>query len=83
MGKKLYVGNIAKTTTEGDLKTLFTEVAPVTSVVIPSDPKTGINKTFGFVEMATPEGALAAIKGINGRMLHERELRVNESRDLS
>jgi RNA recognition motif-containing protein len=83
MGTKLYVGNIAKTTTEGDLQSLFTEVGPVTSVIIPSDPKTGINKTFGFVEMATSEGARAAIKGINGRMLHERELRVNESRDLS
>jgi RNA recognition motif-containing protein len=79
MTNKLYVGNLGKITTEDDLQTLFTEAGPVTSVTIPSDPKTGISKSFGFVEMETAEGALAAIKGMNGRLLHDHELRVNES----
>jgi RNA recognition motif-containing protein len=80
MNTKLYVGNLGKNTTEAELQTLFTEVAPVTSVVIPTDSKTGIKKNFGFVEMETSEGAEAAIKGMNGRVLHENELLVNESR---
>jgi RNA recognition motif-containing protein len=79
MNTRLYVGNLSKTTTEDDLQTLFTEMGPVTSVAIPSDPKTGVKKSFGFVEMGTTEGAEAAVKGINGRMLHDNELRVNES----
>jgi RNA recognition motif-containing protein len=80
MNTKLYVGNLSKTTTEDDLQVLFTEIAPVTSVSIPSDPKTGVKKSFGFVEMGTSEGAEAAITAINGRLLHDFELRVNESR---
>jgi RNA recognition motif-containing protein len=81
MNNRLYVGNLSKKTTEDDLKTLFAEVGTVTSATIPTDAKTGINKSFGFVEMETTEGAQAAIKGINGRVLQEHELRVNESRE--
>jgi RNA recognition motif-containing protein len=80
MGIKLYVGNLGKTTTEDDLEALFAEAGPVASVTIPSDPNTGISKTFGFVVMETAEGALAAIKGMNGRLLHQHELMVNELR---
>jgi cold-inducible RNA-binding protein len=78
---KLYVGNLSKTTTEDDLQALFTKMGPVASVTIPSDPKTGVKKSFGFVEMGTAEGAEAAVKGLNGQLLHDHELRVNESRE--
>lgn len=81
MNKTLYVGNLGKNITENDLQVLFTEAGPVISVNIPTDPRTGMNKKFGFVEMETAEGAQAAIKLINRRILHERELTVNESRE--
>jgi RNA recognition motif-containing protein len=81
MNTKLYVGNLNKTTTEDDLQAIFTEIGPVTSVSIPSDPKSGVKKSFGFVVMGTSEGAQAAVKGLNGRLLHDYELRVNELRE--
>jgi RNA recognition motif-containing protein len=80
MGIKLYVGNLGKITTEEDLQELFAEAGPVASVTIPSDPGTGINKTFAYVVMKTADGALAAVKRMNGRMFHDRELMVNETR---
>jgi RNA recognition motif-containing protein len=81
MNTKLYIGNLSKTTSEDDLRTLFTEVGSVTSVAIPTNAETGANKGFGFVEMETAENAREAIKIINGRVLQEHELRVNESRE--
>jgi RNA recognition motif-containing protein len=80
MGTKLYVGNLSKNTTEDDLTKLFGEAGAVVSVAIPTDTKTGVRKSFGFVEMGTVEAASAAIQTINGRMLDDHELRVNESR---
>ena len=79
MSTKLYVGNLSKNTTEDHLQNLFNRIGLVTSVAIPIDAKTGVRKNFGFVEMGTAEGAAAAIQSMNGHVLDEHELRVNES----
>ena len=44
------------------------------------DKMTGRSKGFGFVEMATDEGAKAAIEMFNGKELDGRKLTVNEAR---
>jgi RNA recognition motif-containing protein len=80
MGKKLYVGNMSYDTTQEQIRTLFSEAGEVTEVNLISDRETGRPKGFGFVEMATDEGAVAAIKQFNGRMLDTRPLTVNEAR---
>ena len=50
------------------------------SVAIPSDKMSGRPKGFAFVEMPTRTEAEAAIAGLNGKMLNERTLTVNEAR---
>lgn len=80
MGKKLYVGNLSYDTTQDQIRTLFAEFGEVGEVNLITDRDTGRPKGFGFVEMATEEGAQAAIKQLNGRMVDSRALTVNEAR---
>ena len=80
MNKKLYVGNLSYATTVDELRTLFAEVGPVTSVALITDRQTGQSKGFGFVEMETDKAAQEAIERLNNSTLNERALTVNEAR---
>jgi RNA recognition motif-containing protein len=80
MNKKLYVGNLAYRTTEEQLRALFSQVGEITNVAVIMDRETGRSKGFGFVEMATAEGAQEAIKRFNGYSMDNRSLVVNEAR---
>jgi RNA recognition motif-containing protein len=78
--KKLYVGGISYGTREDVLSEAFAKAGEVASVAIIIDKMTGRSKGFGFVEMATEEGAKAAIEMWNGQELDGRKLLVNEAR---
>jgi RNA recognition motif-containing protein len=80
MNTKLYVGNLSYDTTENDLQDLFSQHGPVTEVNLVQDRVTGRARGFGFVTMATPEGAQAAIQALNGSEVGGRALTVNEAR---
>lgn len=80
MTKKLYVGNMAYTTTQEQIRELFSQAGEVTEVSLITDRETGRPKGFGFVEMATEEGSQEAIKRFNGYSLGNRNLTVNEAR---
>jgi cold-inducible RNA-binding protein len=80
MNTKLYVGNLSFDTTENDLQDLFSPFGPVTEVNLISDRATGRSRGFGFVTMATPEGAQAAISALAGKNVGGRNLTVNEAR---
>ena len=51
MDIRIYVGNLAKSTTEAEIKTLFTQAGEVTSVELVKDKGTGLSKGFAFVSM--------------------------------
>ncbi|MEN8239980.1 MAG: RNA-binding protein [Actinomycetota bacterium] len=78
--KKLYVGNLPWSTTEDDLRQMFSEHGEVESVALITDRETGRSRGFAFVEMDT-EGAEKAINEFNGKELGGRALRVNEAQD--
>ena len=78
--KKLYVGGVSYNTREQGLADAFAKAGEVASAVIIMDKMTGRSKGFGFVEMATEEGANAAIEMWNGKELDGRKLTVNEAR---
>jgi RNA recognition motif-containing protein len=80
MENKLYVGNLAYSTTEDDLRTLFGQAGSVTSVAIIKDRDTGRSKGFGFVEMSNQAEAQKAISMFNAYRLEDRELTVNIAR---
>ena len=80
MGKKLYVGNLAYSTTEDELRSLFGGVGQVESVALITDRETGRAKGFGFVEMGTEEAAQDAIQRLNNSELGGRNITVAEAR---
>ncbi len=77
MSKKVYVGNLSYNTTEDALRTLFAEFGEVQSVNLITDRDTGRPKGFAFVEMATQQAAQAAMSALNGKMVDNREIRVD------
>src|SRR3954467_13694615 len=80
MSMKLYVGNLAFQTSSDDLQQLFAQAGEVESASVVEDRDTGRSRGFGFVEMATGEGAAAAIEMFNGKEIGGRALTVNEAR---
>jgi RNA recognition motif-containing protein len=74
MESKLYVGNLAYSTSEGDLQTLFAQAGTVKSVAIIKDRESGRSKGFAFVEMSTQAEAEKAISMFNGQQFQERAL---------
>jgi RNA recognition motif-containing protein len=81
MAKKIYVGNMSYSTSEGTLRSLFATYGEVVSASVVTDRYTGESKGFGFVEMGQDAEAMAAITGLNGREVDGRQLRVNEAHD--
>ena len=78
MAKSLYVGNLAFTTTQEDLREAFAQFGTVARAQVVSDRETGRSRGFGFVEME--DGAEEAIAKMNGASLQGRTLTVNEAR---
>jgi RNA recognition motif-containing protein len=76
----IYVGNLAYSVTESDLKEAFSEFGEVTSVNLVTDKFSGQSKGFGFVEMPNDSEADAAIKGLNERAIKGRNIKVNQAK---
>jgi cold-inducible RNA-binding protein len=80
--KKLYVGNLPYSTTDADLKDLFSKAGEVAKADIVMDKlsRTPRSRGFGFVEMVNDAEADAAIDMFNGKEIDGRTLTVNEAR---
>lgn len=76
----IFVGNLAYSATEDDIRQLFEAYGAVDKVNLITDRDTGRAKGFGFVEMADSQAAKAAIQGLQGTELGGRALTVNEAR---
>ena len=75
--KNLYVGNLAFTTTEHELRALFETHGVVERVTIAIDTQTGRPRGFAFVEMTNPLEADKACAALTGASVGGRTLRVN------
>jgi len=80
MSLKLYVGNLAFSTSSQDLQELFAQAGTVESASVVEDRETGRSRGFGFVEMATKEEGEAAISQFDGKEIGGRALKVNEAK---
>jgi cold-inducible RNA-binding protein len=81
MGKKVFVGNLAFSTTDADLESLFSQVGTCESARVITDRDSGRSRGFGFVEMASPGEASKAIAELNGREVGGRQINVSEARE--
>ncbi len=81
MGKKLFVGNLAFSTTSQDLEALFSESGTCESASVITDRETGRSRGFGFVEMSSMTEAEQAIAKLNGRDVGGRQINVSEAKE--
>ncbi len=76
---KLIIRNLARSTTEEELKALFQEHGTVQSCDLVSDKNTGGSKGFAFVEMPKPGEARVAMKNLNNMTVASNKIRVKRA----
>ncbi len=81
MSKKLYIGNLPFSSTEEELKELFSRHGTVESVNVITDRETGRPRGFAFVEMEEASAAQDAIQALDGSDLGGRNIKVNEAQE--
>ena len=77
---RLYVGNLAYSTTEESLRARFAEFGNVASAMVVIDRMSGRSRGFGFVEFQDDNEARNAISALSGSEYGGRALTVNEAR---
>ena len=83
MSNNLYVRNLTFNTNSSDLESLYAAHGEVSKAQVITDRDSGRSRAFGFVEMATAEGAQAAIGALNGQNVDGRQLAVNVAKERS
>jgi RNA recognition motif-containing protein len=77
---KIYVGNLARTVNESDLRESFQAFGEVATASIIKDKISGESRGFGFIEMPNKEEAEKAISMLNGKDMKGRTATVNEAK---
>jgi RNA recognition motif-containing protein len=77
MEARVYVGNLAKSTTQDEINTLFALAGTVSSVDLVKDRDSGLSKGFAFVTMGEQADADKAISMYNAYTMAGNELKVN------
>lgn len=76
---KLLIRNLARTTTEPEVREMFEAFGTVQSCSLVIDADSGRSKGFGFVEMPKAGEAKAAMKSLNGRDVAGSRIRVKKA----
>lgn len=76
---KILIRDLARTTTEEELREMFEVYGSVQSCSLVMDKETGGSKGFGFIEMPRPGEANAAIKNLNGKLVVGNKIRVKKA----
>ncbi|MFZ4591583.1 MAG: RNA recognition motif domain-containing protein, partial [Ignavibacteria bacterium] len=74
---KIYVGNIARESTEDEVKDLFAKFGTVENFKLIRDVNSNLLKGFGFVDMTNDDEAQKAIDELNGQLFKDRPLTVS------
>ena len=76
METRIYVGHLAKSTTQEELNTLFAQAGKVTAVEVIKDRKSGESRGFAFITMSAQSEADKAVSMFNAYLLDEHLLKV-------
>ncbi|HEX2993364.1 MAG TPA: RNA-binding protein [Anaerolineales bacterium] len=77
METRVYVGHLAKSTTQEELNTLFAQTGKVTAVELIKDRKSGESRGFAFVTMSEPNEAEKAVSMFDTYSLDGYTLKVS------
>ncbi|APA08803.1 hypothetical protein SS1G_02594 [Sclerotinia sclerotiorum 1980 UF-70] len=78
-GRRLYIGNLAYATTEGELQAFFKGYL-IESTSIPKNPRTDRPVGYAFVDLSTPTEAERAISELSGKDILDRKVSVQLAR---
>ena len=81
METRIYVGNLSKTTTDEELKTLFAQAGKVTAVEVIKERKSGESKGFAFITMSGQGEADKAVSMFNAYSLSDHALKVSPAKE--
>lgn len=76
----IFVGNLAYTTGDAELRAAFEQYGRVDSARVINDRETNRSRGFGFVEMPNDNEGRAAIQALDGNMIDGRAIKANEAR---
>ncbi len=76
----IYVGNLSPDVADDVIREVFESFGDVTSARVIKDRFTHQSRGFGFVEMPEQSQAQTAIKGLNGKELQGKQMKVSEAR---
>ena len=76
---KILIRNLARNTTEEELKALFSRHGAVQSCDLVLDKVSAESKGFAFVEMPKTKEAHTAIKTLNGNVVAGKTIRVKKA----
>jgi RNA recognition motif-containing protein len=82
MAKRLFIGGFPYSTTEEELKEMFSKIGELESVSIITDKYTGNSKGFGFVEYKKDEDSTKAIETLNNTEIGGRKINVAEAKPM-
>lgn len=80
MNNKIYVGNLSYSTTDQELRQLFTDAGEISEVFIPQDRETGRARGFAFVTFETQDSAQNATS-LDGKEFMGRAIKVNMAKE--
>ncbi len=80
MATNLFVGSLAYSVTDDQLRDFFAAAGTVTSAKVITDRDSGRSRGYGFVEMGSDDEAKKAIEELNGKELEGRPIAVSEAR---
>ncbi len=73
---KLLVRNLSRSTTEQEIRVLFSEHGKVTECTLVLDQETGKSKGFAFVEMPDEKQAKTALSALHETRVAKNRIRV-------
>ena len=76
---RIFVGSLPYTTTESELREMFSVHGDVSEASVVKDRETDRPRGFAFVEMPNETEAKAAIAALNGTSIGGRAIAVNEA----
>ena len=80
---KILIRNLARSTTEAEVRALFEAYGTVQSCTLIIDKKSSQSKGFGFIEMPKSGEAKVAIKMLNGKEVADNKIRVKKAEEKS
>jgi RNA recognition motif-containing protein len=76
----IYVSNLSFNVQDEDLREFFAPYGEVTSAKVIMDKLSNQSRGFGFIEMPDEAASKRAIAGLDGAMVENRSIKVNEAR---